>query len=239
MPIASSLEGVLHLAGFDEVARKRYEEELSLYVLMAYALDTVPEAALEVLADQFDVLGWKGWKFADTDAKKRALLKSAFKMHKTKGTPFSIKEACRVCGFEDPELIEGFGLLYDGTRSFDGSWTYSGGNWASFAIRIIPPDDLVIDAENLAGLGYLIDEYKPASRHLINITFKLFFVDGLPANDDSLIFDDEPLVDSLTGGFLYDGTQNFDGTNTYRKRVDRASVRIIDNLGNILEDGTF
>lgn len=60
--LATGISNVEHLKVFDQIAEERLAE-LDLSVLLIYMIDTVPAAALPILAEQLDVLGYKGWRF--------------------------------------------------------------------------------------------------------------------------------------------------------------------------------
>ncbi len=62
--LASGISGTPHLKVFDQVPQERLAE-LDLSVLLIYMIDTVNADALPILAEQFDVLGYKGWRFVD------------------------------------------------------------------------------------------------------------------------------------------------------------------------------
>ena len=70
--LANSLKQYPHLVAFEDIISSRFDE-IDLNVLMVYLIDVVPEVALQFLADQFDCLGVKGWKYADTVEKKRVV----------------------------------------------------------------------------------------------------------------------------------------------------------------------
>lgn len=237
MPLASAISNINHLALLNEVVKNELNR-IDLTAVMVYNVEVCPASVLYTLADQFDVLGWKGWLFATTERQRRDLIKSAIMMHRLKGTPWSIKEACRVTGFLNPVLVEGYGQNYDGTYFHNGAINYSGGNWASFAIRLQPGDEFAIDANNYQGLIYLINNYKPASRTLIGITFLFVFSDGGTINDDQLELDGDVLTDTLQG-IEYDGTKTYGGAYTHNKRVDAGTLTIYNQFNEILENGNF
>jgi P2-related tail formation protein len=62
--LASGISNVEHLKVFNQVPEERLAE-IDLSVLLVYMIDTVPAEVLPILADQFDVLGYKGWRFVD------------------------------------------------------------------------------------------------------------------------------------------------------------------------------
>jgi phage tail P2-like protein len=61
--------------------------------LLVYRLDDVDASLLPHLAWQFHVMGVEGWDIAADDAARRALVRSAFELHRYKGTPWAVKKA--------------------------------------------------------------------------------------------------------------------------------------------------
>lgn len=59
---------------------------LDLSSLLVYAVDQVVPSALPHLVDQFHLMGLEGYDWAQTDAERRALIKSAIADHRLKGT---------------------------------------------------------------------------------------------------------------------------------------------------------
>lgn len=60
--LATGISNIPHLKAFDQIAEERLAE-LDLTKLLIYMIDTVNADALPILAEQFDVLGYKGWRF--------------------------------------------------------------------------------------------------------------------------------------------------------------------------------
>lgn len=167
MQIATGISGVPHLAAFVNVAESMYFD-IDLSKILVYLIDQAPADTLPFLAEQFDVLGYKGWLFADTDTKKRALLKKAIVLHKKKGTPWAIREALKAIGYVDVEIIEGAGgIQYDGTVDHDGTQDYGGGSsWANFIVRV------TIDAslgDDEAIITNVVNAYKREACNLIGV----------------------------------------------------------------------
>lgn len=170
--LASGISNVEHLKVFDQIAEERFAE-LDLSVLLIYMIDTVPAAALPILGEQFDLLGYKGWNFVDADeAQQRELIKSAIELHRYKGTPWSIKEALRRIGFGGAEIIEGFGQLYDGSFYHNGLVMYNGAyGWANFRVIFDLGNVKGISAQQTADLQALIAEYKNVRSSLVDLAF--------------------------------------------------------------------
>jgi hypothetical protein len=97
-----------------------------LSILLIYFIDTVEITALVHLAEQFDVLGYKGWLLADTEQKQRDLVQDSVRLHRIAGTPESILEILEKLGYPGLGIIENPCMLYDGTWKYDGTEKYVG-----------------------------------------------------------------------------------------------------------------
>lgn len=199
--IASGISHIPHLAAFDDMVKARFES-LDLSPLLMYVVDTAPADALFYLASQFDVLGWKGWNLAASDADRRALIKRAIELHRYKGTIWAIKEAVRSVGFTDCKVIEHVGLDYNGAVTYDGSVNYSGGHWANFRVKIGIGDDITIDVSLVELATRLVLEYKNARSVLVDLTFVTTFTDPISANTNvdviELTIDDNGTITTET-----------------------------------------
>ncbi|MBI4835934.1 MAG: phage tail protein I [Candidatus Abawacabacteria bacterium] len=98
--------------------------ELDLSTLLVYIIDNVNASALPHLAEQFHVMGNEGWLLADTEAKKRSLVKTAIDRHRYKGTKYAILQVLEVLNMEggvqewfeyagDPYYFKVFVNLFD------------------------------------------------------------------------------------------------------------------------------
>ena len=158
-------------------------ERLPLDGLLTYLVETAPAAFLPELARQFHIMGLEGWRFAEDDAERRALIRQAIAMHRKKGTPWAIRRAIAQIGVE-AEIVEpadqrriyaAFNpLLVNGSWRLDGTHTIRPierlaavpqlQHWASFFVRI----NLATAASaDLALLRQVVREWAPASRHPI------------------------------------------------------------------------
>lgn len=96
----------LSLKVFDEILEERLKK-LELHVLDLYDIDKVPSDVLPHLAEQYHITGNEGWIHADTEEKKRTLIKNAILFHRYRGTKYSIIEALKTLGYP-AELTEWF-----------------------------------------------------------------------------------------------------------------------------------
>lgn len=170
--LASSVVRLPHIKVFDEIIEERLaamEIEKPLLLL----IDNADPEALYWLFSQFDLLGFRGWKNVSTDEQKRAVLKQAIALKRYAGTPYGLKQALRVVGFENTVLIEHVGDLYDGDEEHDGDTTHSSGaNWANFILVLDIGMEFGINDDLTEQLTNLINEYKNARSHLNGIRWK-------------------------------------------------------------------
>lgn len=187
--LSSEIKSKEHLRIFDDLASIRFAA-LELEKILIYILDTVDEKALPILADQFDLLGNKGWTLAKTTQEQRDLIKRAIELHRYKGTPYAIKRAVQSVGYYGITLIEGgSGAQYNGEFKYNGFITYGGGNWATFrAILDIGESKGINDIETPQALA-LIEEYKNVRSKLISLGYKATLNDTVISNDDELSID--------------------------------------------------
>lgn len=210
--LASGLQNAEHIKAFDIVARDRFEE-LDLTPLLIYMIDTVPAVALPHLAAQFDILGYKGWRFAKTEAEQRSLLKQAIELHRFKGTPWSIKEAVKRAGYADATIIEGVGRFLDGTWLLSGSLTLSGeANWACFRVVFDLGNDKGIDEQETVDITALVNEYKNVRSKLVDISWVKNLEDTVTVTDELVITMQLAMVDDEFSGKILNGTWLLNGS---------------------------
>lgn len=168
--LASAIAGG-HLNVWDKVIAQRFDN-IDLTPLMVYLIEVVPVDVLPQLADQLDVLGYKGWNLATTDEERRSVVKGAIERKRYSGTPWAIKEALKSVGYSEAEILEGVNALYDGTFKYDGSLTYGSNFWAFFSVDNLDlGENKGFAEEDLTLLKYLINEYKRGVTQLVNINF--------------------------------------------------------------------
>jgi len=158
-------------------------EQLPLDGLLTYLIETVPAAFLPELARQLHIMGIEGWRFAETDADRRRLIRESIALHRKKGTPWAIRRALAQIGV-DAEIVEpadqrriyaAFGPLL-----VNGSWRLNGmhairpierlaavpqlQHWATFFVRI---NLALARGYDMALLRQAVREWAPVSRHPI------------------------------------------------------------------------
>lgn len=165
--LPASISKAAHLKALDVMAGERLTD-INIGVVMVNLIDTAPVAALPFLAQQFNILGYKGWKFADTEQKQRDLLKRAIELHRYKGTPYGIKTALAMAGVVGAvEIRERVTLKHNGEFFYNGIGHY-GHHWAYFRV--------LIDIANLNGLSIedikgVVNEYKNVRSWLLDVTY--------------------------------------------------------------------
>lgn len=128
---------------------------LNLAPSVLYDFDHVEASALIHLAEQFNVLGDAGWDMANTEAKKRALLKEAVALHRIKGTPYAVKRSLELLGV-NATVTEWFQTTPKGqpyTFILDAQVTDQ------------PAGAPAIDAARTDQIKRVVSFWKPASRH--------------------------------------------------------------------------
>lgn len=134
------------------LAKARSEEiELEKRLNVLINIDSAPDQFLNFLAIQHSVDYWRDdW----SPSLKRAILKQSFSRHKIKGTPASIKKSLEPFGYT-PKLVEWWQTTPQGVPG-------------TFYLEL----DLVgkeLSEEVYKEVNRLVEENKPASRHLSNL----------------------------------------------------------------------
>lgn len=215
--LASGIKNIPHLAAFSQVAEVRMAA-LEVEAVLVYLIDIVDASALETLAAQLDILGIKGYGVAQTEAQKRAILKSAIELHRYKGTPWAIKEALRKLGYLVTSIVERLGTLrtYNGVYEHNGVITYSGydGHWTRFRVNFDPTQLLTLTPTELALVIAVINEYKNARSHLetVGMAFPQI-VDSLATDiADSVNLNVRFVTPVEALGYYYNARYRYDGS---------------------------
>lgn len=210
--LADSIAHLTHLQAFDLLVKKRFTE-LELDKLLVYIIDTVNSDAIPYLADQFDVLGFKGFRLAHTEADQREIIKKSIELHRFKGTIWAVREALVSIGYGDVTIEE-----------------HVNDNWATFRVHV----DIgthPVNVLEIADVVKMIDEYKNVRSHLEDLSYSLNF------DDDSITITSELNVaqasideDSVSAGgdFRYDGLYLHDGSRNYSQDSDTLTLEIIN-----------
>ena len=186
--------------------------------LLIYFVDTVDEKALPVLAQEFNVLGTRGWDYADTVFKQRELIKNAIQLHRYKGTRWAVEQVILQAGLTTAEVEERVGS--------DPST-----GWAIFRVNV-PIGDTYPEPEQIANATRLILIYKGARNVLEGIVYTGLSVaeDMGTLSDDVTVNAAVPVVEdsfSTDGTFLYNGVWAFDGARNYSQELDTISLTIV------------
>jgi len=215
--IASGVQGT-HVRAFGEIASERFAA-LQIEAALIYLVDRVDVDALLPLASQFDVLGVKGWMFADTEQKKRDLIKKAIELHRYKGTPWAVKEALLSLGYsatliERPNSVQRY---FDGSIRYNGDEMFGVRHWSYFKV-IISLDALggyiPTIAERNTAIA-VINEYKNARSHLLILAFGIEDVDTVTVSDSLSLTIDIGLQDVVRIGAFFNGASTFNGANNF------------------------
>ncbi|MCG2614909.1 phage tail protein [Terrimonas sp. NA20] len=209
--LADSIAHIPHFAAFDALVKKRFSE-IELDKLLVYLIDTVDASAIPYLAEQFDVLGYKGFRLAQTEADQREIIKRSIELHRFKGTLWAVEEALKAVGYGDAIIEE-----------------HVEGHWANFRVTV----DIgthPVNAQEIEEVVRMIKEYKNTRSHLVDLSYTINF------GDDQITVDDEMQVseasadeDTITAGgdFRHDGTYLRNGLRNYSQDSDTLTIQII------------
>lgn len=215
--LADSISEVPHLAAFDAMWAQRLNG-IELEQLFVYIIDTITPEALPYLAEQFDVLGDKGYRLATTDAQRRQIIKQAIELKRYLGTVWAVKEAIRSVGYANATLVEG---VNQGTPAID---------WAKFRVVVDLGNTAGLDGNTATELAKLINSYKNVRSKLLDISYVVSVTDTLPPLDDTLYYDfyQPDIIEDLGWkGRFYNGAFNYDGSQPYNDGNDTLTVTII------------
>lgn len=213
--VASSIENVPHFVAFDVLAKQRFST-MELENLLVYIIDTVDSSAIPYLAEQFDVLGYNGFRLAKNEEEQREIIKRAIELKRYKGTVWAVKEALKSIGYPDAVLKESVGSGPTG--------------WAEFRIELDAGDNAISDTQT-DELVKMILEYKNERSHLMDVTYKITITDdALAISDDSSEYQALDEDDSIvTGGdFKYNGQYRYNGEKNYSSDSDVLEMQIIN-----------
>ena len=174
--------------------------DIDLSVLDVYNLDLVDSSVLFDLADQFNVLGVRGWTLARNEADRRMLVKEAIRLHRTAGTPFAIKRAMALVGYPNATILENPGNRHDGTLIHDGTASHPGAGYGAFVVTL-DPERSVVSPELIELIKALINEWKNTRSYLLDLRIgDVSLFGNLLLHDDTVIHD---------GFQTHDGVRNF------------------------------
>lgn len=213
--LASGISSVADIAAFDAMVEQRFAD-LDIEAVLIYLIDTVNVEALPILAEQFDVLGYKGYAFAVTEQDKREVIKRAIELHRYKGTPWSIKEALKSIGYYNAVIQERLvnPVFYDGTFVHNGSQFYGPGHWADFRVIIDLGSTSGVTPQSAADAIVLINEYKNVRSRLRDVSYQATIQEYVTDLSEDFVCNVEgDMVDAI--GYYFDNTYLYAGTITH------------------------
>lgn len=214
-----------HIAAIDELVEKRLST-IPLDQLLVYFVDTITIEALPFLAEQFNVLGIKGYSQSETEQAKRDLIKRAIELHRYKGTPWAVREGVKSVGFKDAEILEGVGLDHNGLILRNGTQFYEGGNPFQFRVRLDLGDSAGITEDRLRMARQVINEYKNVRSHLFDIGFIITMDDSFEIADELQMSVTDSDGDLILERGAYDGAISYDGDHNFDYATDIISINI-------------
>jgi phage tail P2-like protein len=165
-------------------------DDIDLLPLLPNRVDTAPAALLYPLAWQFGVTGLAGWDLADTEAKRRELIRRAVELHRRRGTPWAIREAFRAVGFPDLRIEEYYGRARrNGVLRRNGqTYRSPGGAWADFALVVEEASDRRLITREVRDLLLAIARvWKPARSRLSDLRFTGYRHDARYRRDGTML----------------------------------------------------
>jgi phage tail P2-like protein len=142
---------------------------LSVRSVVVHDFDNVDASALNHLAEQFGLLDI-GWELAETEAAKRAMLKSAIEIQRHRGTVWAVRHVFRLLGLGEIDIQEGrSGYRRDGMHRRDG-FTVRGERslrWAEYRIHC----HRLLTLKQAVAARRLLDNLAPKRNHLVEINF--------------------------------------------------------------------
>lgn len=208
--LADSIAHIAHLQAFDLLVKKRFDE-FELDKLLVYLIDTVSADAIPFLAKQFDVLGYKGFRLANTELEQREIIKKSIELHRFKGTLWAVKEALKSIGFGEAVIEE-----------------HVEGHWAKFRVTI-DLGNRALNVLEIDDLVRMIKEYKNTRSHLADLSYTISFDDSITPIDD--FFDGQNYIDedgvTVGGDFKHNGLVLRNGSRNYSRDTDVLTIEII------------
>jgi hypothetical protein len=168
-PVGSAIENVPHMMAFLDALAKTLTS-IDISSVLVQLPDYAPSVALPYLAEQYDMLGYKGYSLCTTDDQRRALLRNAVNINRKLGTPYSIEQAIISIGYPNAIVTEGTGIYYNGIYNFDGSKRYGGGKWYNIDVEVFYTGAAPTTSQITLITG-MINKYKSTRSVLFNLKF--------------------------------------------------------------------
>jgi P2-related tail formation protein len=214
-----------HIQAFDDLVSGRFDA-LPIEAVLVYIIDMVNAEALPYLAEQFDILGIKGYIYATTEEQKRDVVRAAIELHRYKGTPWAIKEALSKIGLVVNRIEEGVGnrTFYNGVYNRNGSRTRgSAGHWAFFRVYLNTALNTVVSAAQFSEAVDIINEYKNVRSWLYDITVEVTNINDTLSISDS-VGTDAGVTAADDFGTYYNGLYTRNGTRLRANIADTVST---------------
>lgn len=155
--IADSIRFQPHCYAFDIWMQATFRR-LDMSQLLIYFEQTVNPAVLPILAQEFDILGNKGWNFGIDVPAQRDILSRSIQLYRYIGTPWAIEQALIIAGIQYWTIQEGIGTVGDGN------------DWARFGVQV-DTSTIIPSAGQIADATLLINAYKNARSEFIGFTY--------------------------------------------------------------------
>lgn len=125
--------------------------------IMTTLVELLPDDATPLLAEKWSMTGYDGMFVADTTQSKSSLINNAVKLHRYKGTPYSIREVLRKLGYGEVEIDEGL-VLRDYSSNQSVAAIPAAEKWAYYGIKLSMP----ITRDQAEEIKKVLRSYAPA-----------------------------------------------------------------------------
>jgi P2-related tail formation protein len=167
--VGSGIANVPHMMAYYD-AFEQTLASIDISVVLVQLVDFAPAEALPFLAQQFAVLGLRGYQFCTTDIQRRGLLKAAISLKRLCGTPAGVEQAIIAVGFANALVTERTGIFYNGVYTHNGTKRHGGAKWYNFNVEVFYHGATPSNAQQ-ALINSLIGVYKNTRDVLLTLKF--------------------------------------------------------------------
>lgn len=161
------------------------------------------------------------WDDAWNETVKRAVVASAYEIHRYKGTPWAVRTALKNLGFQSVRIIENWDLENAGSYTFD--------------VELYP-----LQEEQIPKVRRNIAEYKSLRSHLRKLSLRRDFAES-PSTEDryveqlgTVLAERFPWPELYYGGTLFYGVPDDPGCAQYG--VYKSSETLINGICNCFDE---
>lgn len=163
--IASSERLTIHA----DLIHERFEV-IGYVPFLRWLIDTVPESLLDILAKEFSLTIYEGWGMATSPEKKREMLKASVALHRSKGTPASIRRILKILGFGEVQIITHLHTLkHNGKGKRDGTYFHGDKKkWAFYRVKFL---ERPVTNSQASIIKEVLKSFAPAHEVLLSLDY--------------------------------------------------------------------